>query len=64
MVSKKGFQRGAKQYAKAYGISLKELRAPEIGETFIGNMVLFLQLTNNGQKITILLFLNTSAGWI
>ena len=44
MVSKKGFQGGAKQFAKAYGISLKELRAPEIGETFIGNMALFFHI--------------------
>lgn len=44
MVSKKGFQGGAKQYAKSYGISLKELRAPEVGETFIGNMALFLHI--------------------
>ena len=40
MVSKKGFQRGAIQYAKAYGISLQELREPEVGETFIGKMML------------------------
>lgn len=40
MVSKKGFQRGAKKYAKEYGISLKELREPVGEETIIGNMVL------------------------
>lgn len=40
MVSKKGFQSGAIQYAKAYGISLKELREPEGEETIIGNMAL------------------------
>ena len=28
MVSKKGFQDGAKKYAAEYGISLKELRRP------------------------------------
>ena len=44
MVSKKGFQGGAKQFAKAYGISLKELRAPEVGETFIGNLALFFHI--------------------
>lgn len=40
IVSKKGFQRGAKQYAKEYGISLHELREPNVGETIIGNMAL------------------------
>lgn len=40
MVSKKGFQSGAKLYAKECGISLQELREPEVGETFIGNMML------------------------
>lgn len=40
MVSKKGFQSGAIQYAKAYGISLQELREPEGEETIIGNMAL------------------------
>ena len=38
MVSKKGFQSGAKQYAKEYGISLKELREPEGEETIIGEL--------------------------
>ena len=42
MVSKKGFQSGAKQYAMEYGISLQELREPEVRETFIGNMMLNL----------------------
>ena len=40
MVSKKGFQSGAKQYAKAYGISLQELRAPEGEENIIGKLML------------------------
>ena len=40
MVSKKGFQRGAIQYAKEYGISLKELREPEGDETNIGKIML------------------------
>ncbi len=38
MVSKKGFQSGAKQYAKEYGISLHELREPEGEETIIGEI--------------------------
>ena len=38
MVSKVGFQRGARKYAKQYGISLKELRAPGYGETVIGEV--------------------------
>ncbi len=40
MVSKKGFQSGAKLYAKECDISLQELREPEVGETFIGNKML------------------------
>lgn len=40
MVSKKGFQSGAKQYAKEYGISLHEVREPEGNETIIGDMML------------------------
>lgn len=36
MVSKKGFQKGAKQFAEHYGISLKELREPEGEETILG----------------------------
>lgn len=38
MVTKKGFQKGAKTYAKQYGISLKELREPNNGETIIGEI--------------------------
>ena len=38
MVTKKGFQKGAKTYAKQYGISLKELREPNKGETIIGEI--------------------------
>ena len=38
MVTKAGFQKGAKEYAKEYGISLKELRAPKNGETTIGEI--------------------------
>lgn len=40
MVSKKGFQKGAKQFAEHYGISLRELRSPNEGETIIGEMSL------------------------
>ena len=38
MVTKVGYQEGAKNYAKEYGISLKELRAPRYGETIIGKI--------------------------
>ena len=38
IVTKKGFQIGAKQYAKEWGISLKELRTPDRGETIIGEI--------------------------
>ena len=38
MVSKVGFQKGAKKYAQQYGISLKELRTPGYGETIIGEI--------------------------
>lgn len=38
MISKKGFQKGAKQYAEHYGISLKELREPEREETILGEL--------------------------
>ena len=38
MVTKKGFQKGAKTYAKQYGISLKELREPNNGETIMKNL--------------------------
>lgn len=38
MVSKVGFQKGAKKYAQRYGISLKELRSPQYGETIIGEV--------------------------
>lgn len=36
MVTRVGYQKGAKEYAKEYGISLKELRTPKRGETIIG----------------------------
>lgn len=38
MVSKVGYQEGAKKYAQEYGISLKELRTPRYGETIIGEI--------------------------
>lgn len=38
MVSKVGFQKGAKKYAQQYGISLKVLRTPGYGETIIGEI--------------------------
>lgn len=38
MVTTVGYQKGAKQFANHYGISLEELRAPKDGETIIGEM--------------------------
>ena len=38
MVTKVGYQKGAKEYASEYGISLKELRAPNPGEAIIGEV--------------------------
>jgi hypothetical protein len=38
MVTTVGYQKGAKQFADHYGISLKELRAPRDGETIIGEL--------------------------
>ena len=38
MVTKKGYQKGAKEYASYYGIDLKELRNPNPGETIIGEI--------------------------
>lgn len=40
MVSKKGFQSGAKQFAEHNGILLKELRTPNDGETVVGTIEL------------------------
>ncbi len=40
MVTKVGFQSGAKKFADYYGISLMELRAPKDGETIIGELEL------------------------
>ena len=39
MVTKAGFQEGAKKYAKQYGISLKELRNPTREECIIGEVI-------------------------
>lgn len=50
MVSVKGFQKGAIQFAEHYGISLKELRTPNEGETIIGNIDLRLHV----EKISML----------
>jgi len=44
MISKQGFQKGAKEYANHYGISLKELREPNDGETTIGEIDLGIHL--------------------
>ena len=38
MVTKVGYQKGAKEYASEYGISLKELRIPNPGEAIIGEV--------------------------
>lgn len=38
MVTKVGYQEGAKKYAQEYGISLKELRTPRYSETIIGEI--------------------------
>ena len=38
MVTKVGYQKGAKEYASEYGISLKELRTPNSGEAIIGEV--------------------------
>jgi hypothetical protein len=44
MVTTVGYQKGAKQYADYYGISLQELRAPKDGETIIGELELRTEL--------------------
>lgn len=38
MVTKVGYQKGAKEYASEYGISLKELRTPNPGEAIISEV--------------------------
>ena len=44
MVTTVGYQKGAKQFANEYGISLKELRSPNDGETIIGEMDLNIHI--------------------
>lgn len=44
MVTKVGYQEGAKKYAQEYGISLKELRTPGYGETIIGEIDLVMNI--------------------
>lgn len=44
MVTKVGYQKGAKDYASHNGIILKELRTPNIGEGIIGEMELNLNV--------------------
>ena len=46
MVSKVGFQKGAKKYARQYKISLKELRRPKYGETIIGEIESHIHMEN------------------
>lgn len=43
MVTKSGYQKGAKEYAAHYGINLKELRTPKQGEAIIGEVELFIK---------------------
>ncbi len=43
MVTKSGYQKGAKEYAAHYGINLKELRTPKRGEAIIGDVELFIK---------------------
>lgn len=44
LVTKVGYQEGAKKYAQEYGISLKELRTPGYGESIIGEIGLTMHL--------------------
>lgn len=53
MVTTVGYQKGAKQYADHYGISLKELRAPRDGETIIGE--LNMQFETDGTRCLFLI---------
>lgn len=43
MVTKSGYQKGAKDYAAHYGINLKELRTPKQGEAIIGDVELSIK---------------------
>jgi Restriction endonuclease. len=40
MVTKEGYQKGSKEYARHYGINLKELRQPKCGESIIAKIEL------------------------
>ena len=40
MVTKKGYQEGAKKYGEFYGIDLMELREPEEGEAIVAETTL------------------------
>lgn len=51
MVTKVGYQKGAKLFAKEYDISLKELRSPNEGETIIGEMTFYSHI-----EVTSMLF--------
>ena len=45
MVTKVGYQKGAKEYASEYVISLKELRAPNPGEAIVGEVEMNLYIS-------------------
>jgi hypothetical protein len=45
MVTKVGYQKGAKEYASTYGITLKELREPNWGEAILGQIELNLNMS-------------------
>lgn len=45
MVTKVGYQKGAKKYASTCGISLKELREPNLGEAIVGQIELNLNMS-------------------
>lgn len=44
MVTKKGYQKGAKKYAAHYGINLKELRTPDESDGLIGQIEINIDL--------------------
>lgn len=46
MACKKGYQDGAKRFAERYNISLEEIRAPQEGETVIGQMRIEMQINS------------------
>ena len=55
MVTKIGFQKGAKEYANHYGIGLKELRIPNVEDCIIGQTELYIT-----RKLINLVFLGIS----